>query len=264
MNELLKSWHCMLLGMSYHMVRSESCDFEALPLFGLGVMPAPVHDAIVAHGAGDGGGMGGEVRCGGQSDDEPQAAPSDDRKSQILRENCNNIVQYVAFLLADPHRNRIIKIITTASWQVFLSHNRAYKGLRSEEYVAKYSRGMSHGSYLRTLRKSRLVLGDKDSLVSMGFKFEYDQSEVLLSGAGVIKHSAAGQFFGLLSRQGQRGAVLLAAVGRLLGGAHRVPDVVLMPRFALLAWDVILVDLAARGRPLRSLALRDACLAGVF
>lgn len=86
MHSFMRSWHCMLLGVSYSMLKSGACDIDSLPLFGMALKSGPKDGQRKQ----EGGDMDRPVDrdAGACSEEEVEAEekPSDDRQAQLLRE----------------------------------------------------------------------------------------------------------------------------------------------------------------------------------
>ena len=115
-HRLLKHWHTTLLCVSYQQVRNGDCTIDALPLFGFPKKPGVA--AAEEKGAED------ECDDGAKDDGDAEVVAVEDadseneavgRERKVDRDSCKNTLQYVSFLLADVHRNRMIKIVCHAS-----------------------------------------------------------------------------------------------------------------------------------------------------
>ena len=177
-HRLLKCWHMMLLGVSYQQVQNGDSTIDALPLFGLPKKPgAASSEEKGAEEKGD---------CVEKDEDGGDGIADDDAESDNEGENlertvdrhaCKNTLQYVSLLLADLHRNRMIKIICHASTPVWKSHNSAYTTLRSVDDTLTYNLNTAHGQYMQVVVETFGSVQDPQILKDMDFSFVVDSQD---------------------------------------------------------------------------------------
>jgi hypothetical protein len=195
-HRLLKHWHTMLLGVSYHLLKN-GMDVNDLPLLGLCGLPGArkvdkkavivKDDDADSHVGDDDGASAKDDDAGSQVGDDKA-----DKTKDIERDQCKNTLIYVSHLLADLHRNRMMKIVCHASTPVWKAHNEGYKNIRSVRNVHKYNQGMVNGLLAHVIVKTWDTTQDTQILRDMGFSFEVDDKDFApAAGTGAASSSAA-------------------------------------------------------------------------